>query len=710
MDHPAPGWGIIGPVAGRQNPFVCFGPFEANLATRQLHKNGVRLKLQDQPFRLLEALLEKPGEVVTREELQQRIWGEDTYVDFDKSLSAAVNKVRQALGDSRTRPCYIETIPKVGYRFIGSLHDDSAVRPTATGESKHGPRWQWVAALGALATIALVGWHYRPRADPVVVRPLRVVPLTSYEGREEFPTFSPDGSQVAFIWQGPGDANPALYVKTVSSEPPRRLTDHAAEVNYPAWSPDGASIAYLLKKESGCELRLIPPAGGASRPVTDLESPMGDLSYSHLAWSPDGRWIAYPDKPRPEAPVALFAVEPATGEIHQLTNPPKGTFGDDGPAFSQGGEQLAFVRRMSALSSSYPYILDLSEVSPGQSAADSARKVTQRRANSVAWVNEDHELVLAGEGLWRIASDGDKETQVLASGEWVKNVTLSRTGNRLAFVQYRLDTDIWQLDRSTGQTKALITSTHLDWFHSISPDGKRIAWSSVRSGSSEIWVCNADGSHPLKLTSFHTQSGAPAWSPDGKLIAFDTRVSGNGDIYVIDAEGGVPRPLIDGPDDDLLPTWSPDGKTLYFVSHRGGEYDVWAQNLTSGEVRLVSSGQASPQTAIGVPSLRPKPSPDGKSVFFTRAGRLHRKALPDGDETVVLDGVKDFIPTRHRVYFTSADSHTIGYLDLTSGKVEELLTTERDTFNIAVFPDEQVILFTQTEPPQSDVMLVEGFE
>jgi Tol biopolymer transport system component len=97
-------------------------------------------------------------------------------------------------------------------------------------------------------------------------------------------------------------------------------------------------------------------------------------------------------------------------------------------------------------------------------------------------------------------------------------------------------------------------------------------------------------------------------------------------------------------------------------------------------------------------------------LFIREEGSLYQKALSDGDETVVLERVKDFVPTRHRVYFTSTDSHTIGYLDLTSGKVEKLLTTERRTFNIAVSPDEQTILFTQTEPQQSDVMLVEGFE
>ncbi len=96
-----------------------FGIFEADLVARELRRGGLRVKLQDQPFEVLAALLEKPGEIVTKEELQKRIWNGDTFVDFDRSLATAVNKVRQALGDSATRPRFIETVPKRGYRFIG---------------------------------------------------------------------------------------------------------------------------------------------------------------------------------------------------------------------------------------------------------------------------------------------------------------------------------------------------------------------------------------------------------------------------------------------------------------------------------------------------------------------------------------------------------------------------------------------------------------
>ncbi len=98
---------------------VRFGPFEADAAAGELRKNGTRIKLQDQPFRILLILLERPGEVVTREELVEKLWPDGTFVEFEHSLNTAVNKLRRALNDSPARPHYIETVPRRGYRFIG---------------------------------------------------------------------------------------------------------------------------------------------------------------------------------------------------------------------------------------------------------------------------------------------------------------------------------------------------------------------------------------------------------------------------------------------------------------------------------------------------------------------------------------------------------------------------------------------------------------
>lgn len=119
-----------------------FGPFEANLRTRELRKFGARLKIQDQPFQILAALLERPGDLVTREELQQRIWPADTFVDFDHSLNTSINKLREALSDSAATPRYIETLPRRGYRLLVSVESPASIAApppadmVSTGETK----------------------------------------------------------------------------------------------------------------------------------------------------------------------------------------------------------------------------------------------------------------------------------------------------------------------------------------------------------------------------------------------------------------------------------------------------------------------------------------------------------------------------------------------------------------------------------------------
>jgi DNA-binding winged helix-turn-helix (wHTH) protein/TolB-like protein len=163
---------------------IRFGPFEVDPHTRELRKDGVRIKLENQPFEVLAALLERPGEVISRAEMEARIWGADTFVDFEKSLTKAVNKLRTALGDSATDPRYIETLSRRGYRFIGEIDTG----PTNTAESplpvEQPVRRGWkpttigaavVFVLGVALILSTGSWRSRtgpaPRIESVVVLP-----------------------------------------------------------------------------------------------------------------------------------------------------------------------------------------------------------------------------------------------------------------------------------------------------------------------------------------------------------------------------------------------------------------------------------------------------------------------------------------------------------------------------------------------------------
>ncbi len=275
---------------------VRFGPFEADVLTGELRKNGARLRLPNESFLILSALLERPGHLVTRDELHERLWPSGTFVEYDHGLNAAVNRLREALGDSAEKPRFIETLPKRGYRFIAAIETSSvngrptektvqdlaaslsppgsasaeniqtgaSSLPSAAGSRLVGPgfrRYDWkksgiiaIMAVLALLLLAVLIRLRNPPADERLSFP-KAVPFTSLPGQEAAPCFSPDGSQIASAWKDDPNRGFDLYGKTIGSERMLRLTDHLAKWISPAWPPDGSRIAFSRWSEADADGR-----------------------------------------------------------------------------------------------------------------------------------------------------------------------------------------------------------------------------------------------------------------------------------------------------------------------------------------------------------------------------------------------------------------------------------------------------------------------
>src|ERR1700722_6955783 len=182
---------------GQAKRIVRFGVFEANFETGELRKNGAKVPLQGQPFQVFAILLEHVGELVGREELRQKVWPEDTFVDFDHALNTAITKIRVALGDDADNPRFVETLPRRGYRFIGPVA--KRLTPGVLGGARTRRR---LSAIGVAALVLLsAGAIWRFRGNPVEP-PVELVPLASLSGYETTPSFSPDGNEVAFVLRG----------------------------------------------------------------------------------------------------------------------------------------------------------------------------------------------------------------------------------------------------------------------------------------------------------------------------------------------------------------------------------------------------------------------------------------------------------------------------------------------------------------------------
>ena len=390
-----------------QGRVVRFGVFEADLRTQELRKHGLRIRLPRQSFQVLEMLLDRPGDLVTREELQSALWPADTFVDFENGLNNAVKRIRAALGDAADSPRFVETLPRLGYRFIGSVEvkangangaasdlisqnlrgseaganggesrssfSHASVFNTASSEpaiaetglrlstpATRSLRWWHIATMAvsvlALGALAIVFWRAgRSSALPT----LTIVPLTSYPGLEVGPTFSPDGTRVAFAWsRDDRDDQFDLYVKVIGTETPVQLTYTPALGLYPSWSPDGRFIAFARmtfqdeRQEAG--LYLIPAIGGPERKLMDLA--VGHYVYQGaIAWSPDGKFLvsAGPsDSQSARAHVSLLDV--ATLEKRRLPDPSENCQFISFPAFSPDGRTLAVACQLTfGLSSIY---------------------------------------------------------------------------------------------------------------------------------------------------------------------------------------------------------------------------------------------------------------------------------------------------------------------------------------------------------------------
>ena len=581
-----------------------------------------------------------------------------------------------------------------------------------------------LALLALVIAITAIAWmRFSSRSDESTVPrvpPMKTAPATSLPGGELDPAFSPDGNQIAFVWTGEKDDNPDIYVKLIGAGAPLRLTTHPGSDRSPTWSPDGRYIAFTRFSESVKGIFIVPSLGGTER---KLYSPnWGDLWREvRVAWSPDGRFLAYLDRSSPQVAYGIWLLSVENLERRQLTWPPPQYLADTGPlagpAFSPDGQTLAFARTSSGRVADI-YLVPIGGGEPKRLTFDN------REIAGLAWTQDGREIVFpsdrgGGYGLWRISVTGGTPERLAVGGDNPFSPSISRQGNRLAYVQSAFDTNIWRigLSKSKGRSNhpiKLIASTNLDQGPQYSPDGRKIVFESSQSGSSEVWVCDSNGTNPVQLTSLDRHTGTPRWSPDGRYIAFDSRIETHSDIYLTGAEGGSPRRITTETSDDVVPSWSRDGHWIYFASNRTGDRQVWKVPAEGGEpVQVTKRG--------GFAAFE---SPDGKFVYYTKAPGIWRVAVEGGEETLVLNqpgaGYWGYWTVVDKgIYFLNAESkqHPVieffsfatGWVRQVAAMEKEAVDAERGGSGIAISPDGQWILYAQVDQRGSDIILVENF-
>ena len=602
----------------------------------------------------------------------------------------------------------------------------SAPRPEAVARPRRRPsvRALWIAAAVVLTVAGAALWNFRSATTEAPLEPLRPVPLTSYPGHEVAASFSPDGNQVAFSWNGGTTENFDVYVKVVGPGPPLRLTTHPDLDGSPVWSPDGRWIAFLRGRPEAGEkmgLYLIPALGGNERKLAETRVPFTYLLGSCLAWSPDSRWLAVCDRAE-DSPrrLSVFLLSVDSGERRRLTWPPEDSpLGDVMPAFSPDGRTLVFSRYGSGVKADL-HLLDLDEdLNPRGEPRRRTFMEQLTLATAQSFTSDGRDIVfsagsmMANSSLWRVPVSGTASPERLPFGEVGIWPHVSRQGNRLAYAVINANINIYRLnlpvaDGVTGAAVKLISSSRWDLQPRYSPDGNRIAFTSLRSGVSAIWTSAGDGSNPVQLTSLGDQTGDPRWAPDGKSIAFGSDAEGQFDVYVVDAEGGAPRRLTSDPSGGMLPSWSRDGEWIYFWSNRNGLAQIFKMPTGGGPAQVVTAGQG-----------RTMESPDGQWFYFERANHSVWRMPVGGDGEEDAEQVLEpsyeatYGVVEEGVYFVppaEGDDYSLQFLRFATSAVELIHDFERQPTGIlSVTPDGRSILFGQVEPMEADVMLVENF-
>ena len=578
------------------------------------------------------------------------------------------------------------------------------------------PIWIVASAVAILLALSAIVWLSGARQPSLSES--RLVPLTTYPGVEGPPSLSPDGNQVVF--ERGGD----IFVKQVDGEALVRLTSTGPSESAPAWSPDGRQIAFMRE---GQGIFVISPLGGGERKVADTRVP---LLLKTIAWTPDARSLVVSEMTSPIC-ASLFVVSIETGQKTQLTSPPEPSIGDGWPAVSPDGRTVAFAR-YSQDTSANVYLVPLSGGEPSQVTADKASIF------GLAWT-PDADLVLSSDRggsfrLWRLSARPPSSPSIAAldiASENARFPSISRRGmgtsTRLAYQRLVENVDIRRAEivgEGTPQhglrsSQPFIASTKSEDHPRYSPDGTKIAFVSLRSGTYEIWLCASDASNPVRLTSMGGPViVGPQWSPEGRRIAFfaTTGRAGAYEAYVMDADGGPPLRLTRSQGEvEALPAWSRDGRSMYLTSGRSGSLQIWKMPLAGEEpVQLTKRG--------GAEALE---SPDGRVIYYTKVPEvgpgLWSVSVDGGEEERVLESVRFgyWAVARSGIYFIDFDvpgeaARPMRFLDFQSRRVKQLGTVENtvrwtNTPGFAISPDGRWVLYTSLESTDADLMLVDNF-
>jgi Tol biopolymer transport system component/DNA-binding winged helix-turn-helix (wHTH) protein len=705
-----------------------FGLFELNTAARQLEKQGRRVRLQEQPLRILEMLLERPGELVTRQELRQRLWPSDVYVDFERGLNGAIKRLRLALGDSADNPRFIATVTKSGYRFIAPVQSVSAVAEDSIAPvMQASPRASGVTAAAApslqppapapvpqsaknrvvrplivaciLAAIALVAYLLRPLDPPL--RVTRIVKLSNSGHAWSGENLMTDGARLYYSEAVLGKDYRLRQILLNGNEdmPVAGLPSNFLIRDL---SPDHTTFLGIsrsaIDRSDPSPLWMVPVVGGQPRRI-------GGLLAKDVAWSPDGSLLAF------DVDEQLFLARPdGTAERRLATVPGHLSF----PRWSPDGARLRFnVADFTGQLTIWEVNKDGSDLHPlelnwpggamegfGAWSPDGRYYVftSQREGISNLWFMDDESDWLHRRRL--------EPAQLTAGPIHYFRPLPSADGTQIFAVGLQFGGELVRYDVARRNFAPFLGGRSADQL-SFSRDGQWVAYVGYPDGT--LWRARSDGSQVLQLTFPPLRVTNPQWSPDGKRVLFVLRRSGEmPKLYTISSDGGNPEILVSESHAQTSAGWSPDGEFIFYGRDPYDEQQdiaLYRFEVKSGRVERIPGSDG---------LFAPLCSPDGHWLITQTTASDHVLVLFDlktGQRTNLSQRKGDYpfwSPDSQYVYFNTlmAGPPGIFRLHVPDGKETKIMDVDFATTGVfgrwsGLAPDGSILLLRDHQ--QSDV-------
>jgi Tol biopolymer transport system component/DNA-binding winged helix-turn-helix (wHTH) protein len=571
-------------------------------------RDGEPIPLRPKEFAVLLALVENHGHLLTKDELLKGVWA-DQFVE-EGNLNRQISTLRRVLGETPDQPQFVETVPRVGYRFVAQVQEirderadvvierhtiarivteeeveangrdevktnrPSSVEYIITELKRHKRRAVSISGLIVLAVASYLGWRFWPATEEARTPPKNAAftQLTSQAGEEFFSSLSPNGK--SFVYASYASGNSDVYLQRVGGRNPTNLTkDSLSDDTQPAYSPDGEHIAFRSEREGG-GIFVMGATGESVKRLTDFGF--------NPTWSPDSKEVACADENLIDPNLQLnpgsriWAVNVATGEKRPVTEKHSMQ-----PNWSPRGVRIAYfgVRQ------------------PGG----------QR-------------------DLWTIPAAGGEPVEVTNDQALDWNPVWSPDGKYLYFASNRAGSmNLWRVPveensgKVLGQPEAVTTPSPHSGHLSFSHDGKRMVYTQTvnRFNLQQVGFDprrETVTGQPVWITQGSMWVGAPNLSPDGEWLAFDSQGGQQEDLFVIRRDGTSLRQLTNDIQRDRMPRWSPDGRRLAFHSDRGGNFDeIWLINSDGSGLQQLTYTSKS--------AISPVWSPDGtRLTYHTKGG------------------------------------------------------------------------------------------